>query len=180
MRDEAEAGEEERQKYHEANKQDIKVIRREEKFKKRRLNIEIASEIIDLIIDVADEAFGYQEEHKMEDDEESRKLHKEIWRDWMGIFASGKKVSEANIVIQQDEAVEKHDDQSPLGKLLGLGHELMTSSKLIDRVKHEQIYTDLLQYIAIAGQVNMKIFAPDKWENMINVALSDPSFRDRK
>lgn len=67
--------------------------------KKRRINIEIASEIIDLIMDVADEAFSHQESHKSGLDDYERLLPKETWRNWMDIFTQGKKVSEANIVI---------------------------------------------------------------------------------
>jgi hypothetical protein len=37
---------------------------RERKAKKRRVNVEIASELIDLIMDVADEAYSFQEENK--------------------------------------------------------------------------------------------------------------------
>jgi len=35
-------------------------VRREEKVKKRSLNIEICSEVIDLIMDIANEAFDKQ------------------------------------------------------------------------------------------------------------------------
>jgi hypothetical protein len=59
MRDEAIAGEGERQNLHNDNKSQLKQVRREEKLIKRRLNVEIASEIIDLIMDVADEAFNH-------------------------------------------------------------------------------------------------------------------------
>ena len=38
---------------------EIKQLRRNQKLAKRSLNIEIASEIADLIMDVADEAFDY-------------------------------------------------------------------------------------------------------------------------
>ena len=53
------ACEEERQAVHFENKQEIKQVRRDEKYKKRLVNVEIASEIIDLIMDVADEAFAH-------------------------------------------------------------------------------------------------------------------------
>lgn len=36
-----------------------KEIRKQQKAKKRHLNIEIASEIVDLIMDVSDEAFDF-------------------------------------------------------------------------------------------------------------------------
>lgn len=82
----------------------------------------------------------------------------------MSIFTQGKKVSEANIVIKQDEIVEKHDgEKNALGKLLGLGSENMTTSQVIDRVKNEPIYSDFLQYISISGPLNMHLFAEHKW-----------------
>jgi hypothetical protein len=42
------------------NDYEFKQIRRNQKLAKRGLNIEIASEIVDLIMDVADEAHDYQ------------------------------------------------------------------------------------------------------------------------
>ena len=60
MREEAEAKDEQRVKDHEESKIIAKQARREDKLKKRRVNVEIASEIIDLIMDVADEAYDHQ------------------------------------------------------------------------------------------------------------------------
>ena len=53
-------------------------------------------------MDVADEAFNHDQAHQNEDEEE-RLLQKETWRHWMQVFTSGKKLSEANIVIKKDE-----------------------------------------------------------------------------
>lgn len=58
-------------------------------------------------MDVTEEAFAYQEENKHEIDIDDRKLKKETWREWMNIFTQGKKISEANIIIQQDEGLVK-------------------------------------------------------------------------
>ena len=44
----------------ERRQKEIKALRREEKMKKRALNIEIASEVVDLVMDVANEAFDFQ------------------------------------------------------------------------------------------------------------------------
>lgn len=41
----------------EDRKKDYQVLRRQEKDKRRGLNIEICSEVIDLIVDIANEAF---------------------------------------------------------------------------------------------------------------------------
>jgi hypothetical protein len=62
-------------------------------------------------------------------DECNKQLHKETWRDWMDILTSGKKVSEANIVIQKDEVIEKQEsEKNPLARLLGLGSETMATA----------------------------------------------------
>ena len=50
--------------------------------KKRGLNIEICSEIVDLIMDVANEAYDKMETRK------TKKLDKKEWRQWMKIFVS--------------------------------------------------------------------------------------------
>ena len=56
MKQEAEDVEDERQDDHSQQKLIIREKRREEKAKRRRVNVEIASEILDLIMDVGDEA----------------------------------------------------------------------------------------------------------------------------
>jgi hypothetical protein len=68
--------------------------------KKRDLNIEICSEIVDLIMDVCDEA------------SEQGEMLKPKWREWMEVFTEGKKVSEINLVIQEDEGNQKKDSTS--------------------------------------------------------------------
>ena len=64
MRQTAQEVQEEREKKREIDFKDFKQIQRAQKLKKRNLNIEIASEILDLIIDVADEAFNQLETTK--------------------------------------------------------------------------------------------------------------------
>jgi hypothetical protein len=49
-------------------------------------------------MDVADEAFDFQEKKK------DQLLDKPTWRKWMDIFTDGKKVSEQNLVINEDDA----------------------------------------------------------------------------
>lgn len=91
MRQDAIDAEGERLEIRNKDKEDYKLIRKADKNRKRHLNIEIASEIIDLITDVAEEAYDYLEAHK--DDDESL-ITKPEWRQWLSIFTSGKKVSE--------------------------------------------------------------------------------------
>ena len=82
----AEAVEGDRQATHQANKKDYAQKRREEKVKKRRVNIEIASELIDLIMDVVETA-NEQMDNALHDrleaddsDEEKEKISKATWR----------------------------------------------------------------------------------------------------
>lgn len=63
------------------------------------MNIEIASELIDLILDVGNEAFDIMKGR------EGQKLTKEEWREFMTIFKEGKRVSLRNVV-------KKHVDQA--------------------------------------------------------------------
>ena len=58
MRKAANENEPTRQAEHQARKDQLVIQRREEKMKKRRVNIEIASELIDIIMDVADVAYN--------------------------------------------------------------------------------------------------------------------------
>lgn len=53
-------------------------------------------------MDVADEAFDFQEQHADKEGDD-KLLTKAIWRDWMDIFTKGKKVSEQNLVINEDD-----------------------------------------------------------------------------
>jgi hypothetical protein len=88
----------------EKRKLELKDLRRNEKAIKRHLNVEICSEIIDLIMDVADEAF------------DSKEMPKPKWREWMEVFTQGKKVSEINMIINE-ELVKNNDSMAQI--LLG-------------------------------------------------------------
>jgi hypothetical protein len=93
--------EEDRKIEKEKRKVELKDFRRQEKAKKRHLNVEICSEILDLIMDVADEAF------------DSKEIQKPMWRNWMEVFTQGKKVSEINMVINE-ELVKKNDSMAQI------------------------------------------------------------------
>ena len=132
----------------------------EEKAKKRRVNVEIASELVDLLMDVAESAFEYLDQNKEQPDIDDRLLNKKVWREWMGVFTEGKKVSEANIVITQEEEVEQTDvDSNPLAQLLGYGVENVTPSQIIDKVKGEMVYSEFLQYLTVSGVMNLQKYA---------------------
>ena len=108
MKAEAEAVEGERQANHHKMKTEYAQKRRDEKAKKRKLNIEIASELIDLIMDVVETANEHMEtahQDRLENDDsddEKEKISKATWREWMKVFSEGKRVSEINMVIESE------------------------------------------------------------------------------
>ena len=61
-------------------KREHQSLRREEKYRKRAVNIEVCSEVIDLILDIANEAWDETQKSK------NGKIDKPIWREWMGYF----------------------------------------------------------------------------------------------
>lgn len=70
-------------------KKDFNALRREEKAKKRSLNVEICSEVLDLIMDLANEA------HDETKKQANGKIGKPVWREWMRLFKDNKLVSKA-------------------------------------------------------------------------------------
>jgi hypothetical protein len=146
MRTMAESVEKDRKIEKENRKWELKDLRREEKAKKRHLNVEICSELIDLIMDVADEAF------------ESKEIPKPKWREWMEVFSQGKKVSEINLVINADEG--KKESMSPM---LGAATD---PQKILAEASSEPIYEDFLQYICMTGPLNLRLIAPEHWHKL--------------
>jgi hypothetical protein len=85
----------------EQRKREIRDLRRAEKAKKRELHVEICSEVVDLIMDIADEAWDLMDDSEFEGKRET--VDKPKWRFWLDIFTQGKKVSEIGIVNLDDE-----------------------------------------------------------------------------
>lgn len=65
---------------------------KEQKAKKRRVSVEVASELVDLLLDLGNEAYDVMRGR------ENHKLNKEDWREFMTIFKEGKKVSLRKVV----------------------------------------------------------------------------------
>ena len=151
MRRTAEEAEQERIVNKEQRKRETKELRREEKFKKREINIEICSEILDLIMDVCDEA------------SEQGEMHKPKWREWMEVFTEGKKVSEINLVIQEDEGNSMKDS---MAHLLKGSSTTMDPSKILQEAKNEPIFEEFMQYIAMSGPLNLRLIAPEQWHKL--------------
>ena len=86
------AGEAKRKQEIEKQRLEYAKIKKVKKTETRKVNIEIASEIIDLIMDLGNEAIDIMKSR------EDKKLTKEEWRDFTTIFKEGKRVSLRNIV----------------------------------------------------------------------------------
>ncbi len=86
------AGEAKRKQEIEKQRLEYAKIKKVKKTERRKVNIEIASEIIDLIMDLGNEAIDIMKSR------EDKKLTKEEWRDFTTIFKEGKRVSLRNIV----------------------------------------------------------------------------------
>ena len=74
------------------NRQEYAKRQKEKKGETRKVNIEIASELVDLLMDMSSEAFDLMKSRP------NKKLQKEDWRGFMNIFEEGKKVSLRNVV----------------------------------------------------------------------------------
>lgn len=142
MKVEAEAAEPERKLLHEQNQVVHKKLRREEKMKKRALHIEIVSEMIDLITDIADEAFDFQRSGQTE----GGQLSKAMWRDWMKVFKDGKKVSEQNIVIQDVETETETSQKlvDPVNRMLNAIPGKLVPIAILEKFKNEPIFIEFL------------------------------------
>lgn len=81
----------ERNRQNEARRVELKRVHREQKLAKRALNIEIASGLVDLIMDLADET------HDITSQSETNQISNPEWREFMHLFKKGKKVSLRNV-----------------------------------------------------------------------------------
>ena len=129
--------------------------RRQEKAKKRAVNIEIASELLDLIFDVmetANEEMEVARQNRLENDdsdEEKDLLTKATWREWMNVFSEGKKVSEINLVLEDDDLTRgSMAGADSMAQILGGEGTQHTPYSLMKEVRNEPIYNDFLQYLA--------------------------------
>jgi hypothetical protein len=69
----------------------------DEKYKRRAVNIEICSEVVDLILDIANEAWDESQKTK------NGKLNKPMWREWMTYFKNNKLVGRARRGLLEEE-----------------------------------------------------------------------------
>ena len=89
------AFEAQRKKDLEQQRIEVQKRHREEKMKKRSVNIEIASGLMDLVMDLADETYDISQQS------ENKRISKSDWREFLQIFKDGKRVSMRNVKPQQ-------------------------------------------------------------------------------
>jgi hypothetical protein len=49
----------------------------------------------------------------------------------------------------------------------------------LDEVKNEPIFDELLQYICMTGNLNLKLVAPDQWEKFRDIIQKDNNLSSR-
>ena len=101
---EAKSREFERKQQIENQKEQYRKINWDKKMQRRRVNIEIASGIVDLMLDFADEVYDTSMIQK------GKKLTKAQWREFSAIFVEGKKVSLRNIKKKIADTSESQKD----------------------------------------------------------------------
>ncbi len=127
--------------------------RRAEKMKKRAFNVEICSEVLDLIVDVANEAFEKQAQGQP-------KMAKPEWREWMRHFVNGRPLSHvlyADNVSQHVMDFTQHDEEDAN----------KTSEQVIDELKNDHAMTDLLSYFSTSG--SFFLTSSEEWLQVKNV-----------
>ena len=139
-------------------KKECQVLRREEKAKRREVHIEICSEVIDLILDLSNEAW--------DESKKNGKIGKPIWRDWMRWFKDNKLVSRARrgLLGQEQETfvvAEKVEEQ-----LDALEDPKRPIDEVLETIRGEQTYADLLEYLSVAGIFNLTDGRFEEWEEI--------------
>lgn len=110
-----------------------KEVRTDEKTQKKQKHREICSEIIDLMLDVSDEAFDYVAVKEGEGDDSG--IEKPKWREWMSLFIAGSQIAptpsyqymptspmiELEVPDIVEKATENLDFEEMLEYIFGLG-----------------------------------------------------------
>ena len=97
----------------------------------------------------------------------------------MDIFTKGKKVSEQNLVINEDDEPSGKAKDSMAMLMGGSQNQAVQPFKLLNEVKHEPIYEDLLQYISMSGPLNLRLVASQKWNKFKDIIGNDKNLASR-
>ena len=119
---------------------------------KRRVNIEIASGVVDLIMDLAEEVF------QTTINQNGKKINKAQWREFTNIFIDGKKCSLRNIrkSIVDADAVQKGEEEGAI-------HVSPNASavQILSRFNKEPALHDMFQFISSSGLFNLDQLKPE-------------------
>ena len=140
------------------------ALRKEQKWARRRVNLEIASGLVDLLMDVAEETYATQQSNP------GKKLKKEQWREFMDIFKAGKKVSLRNVV---KKVAQLDSSQTQDGMLAITGKEHIT--ELLAAFKNEPSLDDFLQFVSGSGMFNLSQINAGLWKK-VSVELQIDQF----
>jgi len=131
----------------EEKKKEYMQIRRQEKLKKRAVNIEIGSEILDLIMDVANVAWDHQLKG-------SKKIEKPQWREWMEVFKQNK-----NLSLMMSEGHTSPHQSLMEEDLLDQGEEKEFLSRQVQEIlqtmKEDPAFMDMLSYLSVSQPFNL-------------------------
>lgn len=118
---------------------------------KRSVNIEIASGLVDLILDMADETFDVVSAS------ETHQIPNPMWRDFVSIFKSGKKVSLRNVANAPVAADSQQSFDSLHFPQDILAHDLQK------QFWSEPAMLNFYEYLSGSGQFNIPQLQPDLW-----------------
>ena len=121
-------------------------MHKSQKLQQRKLNIEIVSGVVDLVLDMADEVFDLVKEQP------GRKMTKAQWRELSGIFVEGKKCSLRFIKKQKFDTDETQ--QSDEENTIPIKPD-SSAVQILSRFAKEPAMSDMYQFISNSGCFNL-------------------------
>ena len=129
----------------EVSKAEYAKIRKVEKTAKRRVNIEIASGVVDLLLDLSEEVFSTSQTQA------GNKLTKAQWREFTDIFAQGKKVSLRNVVKKVVSAEDNGEEMEGMLKV----DSSTQPYQILAKYRNEPSLLDLQEFMTSSGMFNL-------------------------
>ena len=123
--------------------------------KKLRVDGEICSEIMDLIIDIGNEMWDKQTKKGQ------KKLTQEEWRNWKSIFVDGRYLSH----VMAEDSSTPHDHIIEYLPELEADEEKDLETLLFE-MKSDPAYADFLEFVAGSGQFNFDWDVNGMWSRL--------------
>lgn len=120
---------------------------------------------MDLIMDIANEAYDEQMKGG------NRKLDKPMWREWMKHFKENKLVSKARKGADIQENFLVDDDLEVTYDILNDNTKKI--EEVLDQMRYDQSYADLLEYLSVAGMFNLANGNFTEWNDIQNIGLHE-------